>query len=95
MSQQSTGLSHAEKRGGGRNRASGGSARGGRVPRPPPGSWEDRSIAGFCLRHNWSRSTFENNRKRKTGPRETRTIAGGRVTITEAAEVEFDEKFSS
>jgi hypothetical protein len=62
--------------------------------RPTPGSWQDRSISGFCYRHGWSRSTYENNRRRKTGPKETRTIRGGRVTITEAAEREFDAKYS-
>jgi hypothetical protein len=83
MSQHSTGLARHE-RAGARPRE-----------RPVPGSWEDRSIDGFCRRHNWSRSTYENNRRRQTGPRETRTIAGGRVSISESAEIEFNAKFTS
>jgi hypothetical protein len=90
VSQQSTGLSRAERAGAGDRRVSGARA----APRPALGSWEDRSIAGFCFRHGWSRSTYENNRRRKKVPKETRTIAGGKVTITPAAEIEFDELYS-
>ena len=87
MSQQSTGLSRHERGAKGSGRVSGARA----APRPALGSWEDRSIAGFCFRHGWSRSTYENNRRRGKVPKESRTIAGGKVTITPAAEIEFDE----
>jgi hypothetical protein len=63
--------------------------------RPVLGSKEDRSIAGFCYRHNWSRSTYENNRRLKLGPRETRARPGAKVTITEASENEYDAKHTS
>jgi hypothetical protein len=88
VSQQFTGLGHDERRGKGRAKS------GGRIPRPPLGSWEDRSIDGFCFRHGWSRGTYENNRRRGKAPKEMRTIAGGKVTITAASEIEFDEKYS-
>jgi hypothetical protein len=89
VSQQSTALSRDERAGTGVGRS-----QSRRPARPVPGSWEDRSIAGFCRRHGWSRSTFENNRDRGTGPRELRTLPRGRVTITEQSEREFDAKYT-
>jgi hypothetical protein len=63
-----------------------------RPPRPAPGSWEDRSIDGFCVRHNWSRQTYYNRRAASLGPEEIQPVPGGRVTITEAAERAYDEQ---
>jgi hypothetical protein len=63
--------------------------------RPVLGSREDRSIAGFCYRHGWSRSTYENNRRLGLGPRETRARPGAKVTITEPSEAEYDAKHTT
>jgi hypothetical protein len=62
--------------------------------RPEPGSWADRSRYGFALRHDWSLSTYCNRKRKGLGPRETQSLPGGRVSISEQAEREYDLKYS-
>jgi hypothetical protein len=65
-----------------------------RMYRPVPGSWEDRSIDGFCIRHNMSRASYYNRRRRGLAPVEVQPVPGGKIPITEAAEREYDAKYS-
>jgi hypothetical protein len=50
------------------------------------------SIAGFCHRHDISRSTYINLRKRGLGPVEVQPIPGGKVTITPENEQAYDRR---
>jgi hypothetical protein len=56
-----------------------------------PGSAEDRSIGGFCLRHGFSKPTYHRMKNAGKGPRETfynrRTIR-----ILPKDEAEFDRR---
>jgi hypothetical protein len=65
-----------------------------RMYRPIPGSWEDRSIDGFCIRHNMSRASYYNRRRRGLAPVEVQPVPGGKISITEAAEREYDARYS-
>jgi hypothetical protein len=65
-----------------------------RMHRPAPGSWEDRSIEGFNIRHNQSRSTYLNRRKLGLGPREVQPMPGGKIVSTEESEREYDRRHS-
>jgi hypothetical protein len=62
--------------------------------RPEPGSWADRSINGFCIRKNMSRSTYVNRRRAGLGPREIQALPGGKISISESAEIEYDARYS-
>jgi hypothetical protein len=62
--------------------------------RPVPGSREDRSIDGFCIRHNMSRASYYNRRRRGLAPVEVQPVPGGKISITEAAERDYDAKYS-
>jgi hypothetical protein len=66
----------------------------GRMHRPEPGSWADRSINGFCIRKNMSRSTYVKRRRAGLGPREVQSLPGGKISIPPDSETEYDEKYS-
>jgi hypothetical protein len=66
----------------------------GRMHRPEPGSWADRSINGFCIRHCFSRSTYVKRRNEGLGPIETQSKAGGKISISEQAERDHDARFA-
>jgi hypothetical protein len=60
-----------------------------------PGSAEDRSPAGFCLRHgNMSNSTYHRNKKAGRGPKET-VLSARKIIITRKDEAAYDRARSN
>jgi hypothetical protein len=58
--------------------------------RPLPGSLEDRSPAGFCLRHgNMSKSTYFRLKNAGRGPKET-VLSARTIIITKKDEDAYD-----
>jgi hypothetical protein len=48
-----------------------------------------KSVAEFCETHGISRSTYEAWRRLGVGPREIQPVPGGRILISEQAELEW------
>jgi hypothetical protein len=52
------------------------------------------TIDGFCFRHGWSRSTWNNRKREGRIPKVIQPVPGGKVTITPEYEAEFDHQYA-